>query len=245
MDNNNKHVPRAKEINLREYYLLIKKRIWIVIVLTILTTVAGYYYNNSTYVPLYQTSTRIIVGSGGDNMQTLMVLIKDPIILGKVRDDLQLNTSIDAISNQISVNQIDSSQVILISVVHTDPEMAAKIANSTASIYKEEIAEILDFNQVQLLSEAQPKYFPINGKSNGLSILAFLAGIVGGVGIIFLLDILDNTVRKESEVEDILEVPVLGIVSNMNKRNYVLKEVKRVKKEEMDMDVRSDTVAVK
>lgn len=245
MNNNDNHGATTKEINLREYFLLIKKRIWIVIVLTFFTSLAGYYYNNSTYVPLYQTSTRIIVGSSGENMKTLMVLIKDPIVLDKVREELQLNTSIDAISNQISVNQIDSSQVILISVVHTNPEMAAKIANATATIYKKEIAEILNFNQVQLLSEAQPKYFPINGKSNGLSIVAFLAGVIGGIGIIFLLDILDNTVRKESEVEAVLEVPVLGIVSNMNKKRYVLKERKKEKNKKSEMEVRGDTVAIK
>src|SRR5690625_4902530 len=83
----------AREINLKDLFRIIKKRIWIVAVIVSLTTLAGYYYSNLNNVLLYQSSTRIIIGSDSGYMKTLMVMIKDPIIMEKVREDLGLTRS--------------------------------------------------------------------------------------------------------------------------------------------------------
>ena len=53
----------AREINLKEYYEVIKKRIWLIVIVTLLTTVAGAFYNSYTHTNLYESSRRIIIGS--------------------------------------------------------------------------------------------------------------------------------------------------------------------------------------
>ncbi|WP_106496626.1 YveK family protein [Lentibacillus sp. Marseille-P4043] len=218
---------KAKDINLKEYYLVIKKRIWIIIVITILTTLAGYYYSNMNNTPVYQTSTRIIIGSDSEYMKTLMVMIKDPIIMENVRNELKTDRSSEQIAEQIMVERIDESQVVKISVTDGSPEMAVKIANATAEIFKREIVKILDFKDVQLLSEAKMNPNPINGSQNRTIIIAFIFGMIVGVGLVFLLDSLDGAIQRDSEVEDILGVPVLGTISNMTRKKVVSKKVKR------------------
>ncbi|ASK63732.1 capsular biosynthesis protein [Virgibacillus phasianinus] len=218
---------KEKEINLKEYYLLIKKRFWIVIVITILTTSAGYFYSSLNNTLLYQSSTRVIIGSeeGGD-MKTLLVMIKDPIIMEKVIDELELTRSADAIAAGITAEIIDDSRVVKISVTDQNPQTAAAIANTTAEVFKREIVNLLDFRDVQLLSEAKENPSAINQTQNKTTIIGFVFGIIVGVGLIFLLDALDTTVKHESEIELILGVPVIGIVSNMNKKKVVEKKVK-------------------
>ena len=114
----------AREINLKEYYEVIKKRIWLIVIITFLTTVAGAFYNSYTHTNLYESSRRIIIGSDSGNMNTLMVMIKDPIIMEKVNSELNLPRSPEGIANQITVAQIDDSQVIKISAIDTDPKVA-------------------------------------------------------------------------------------------------------------------------
>ena len=60
------------------------------------------------------------------------------------------------------MQSIDASQVVSISVIDSDPTMAANIANTTAKVFKEEIPNIIGFNDVQLLSEAKVVPYPIN-----------------------------------------------------------------------------------
>ncbi|WGG45849.1 Wzz/FepE/Etk N-terminal domain-containing protein [Rossellomorea sp. DA94] len=230
----------AREINLREYYEVLKKRIWLIILITFLTTVAGYVYNYYTQTNLYESSRRVIIGSDSGNMSTLMVMIKDPIIMEKVRDELNLSRSPEGIANQITVAQIDDSQVIKISAVDADPKVAMAIVNSTAKLFKSEIATILDFKEVQLLSEAKENPYPINPSGNRITIIAFVLGMITAVGLAFLLDSLDQTIKTNKDIEEYLDITVLGKVSNMNKKKFVIK-----RKSQPEMELRGDTVGIK
>lgn len=230
----------AKEINIKEFFSVIKKRFWIVVLIALISSSVGYYFSNNTNTPLYQTSTRILIGSEGGNMNTLMVMIKDPLILEKVKESLELSRPMENIASQMEIARIDDSQVILITVTDQDPKLAAAIANQTAITYKKEVGNLLDFEDVQLLSEAKESTIPINENSNRLFMIAIIFGIVTGLGLAFLLDSLDATVRKESEVEGILGVPVIGVVSNMRSKRSVSR--KKIKRREM---VRSGVVDLK
>ena len=46
--------------------------------------------------------------------------------------------------------------------------------------------------------------------------IAFVVGLMAAVGLAFLLEYLDNTVKKEEDVETLLGLPVLGIVARMD-----------------------------
>lgn len=231
MNNNNFHSydeqKNIKEIDLKQYFILIKKRFWIIIVITVISTLAGYYFSSHDKAPVYETSTRMILGSGSEDMNTLMVMIKDPIVMEGVGEQLQLKRSVNTMADQITVSQVDESQVVQITVTDADPEIAAQIANATATTYKKEMGNILGFNEVQLLSEAKPGASPINQASTNLTIITFVFGLIVGTGFVFLLDSLDVKIRKESDVEALLGVPVLGTVSNMNRRKFAVKKKSR------------------
>lgn len=234
------HQPKQKDINLKEYYEVIKKRIWLIIIITIFTTLAGFFYshqNNTTVY--YQASTRVIVDVDTQKMSTLLVMVKDPIVMGKVTKQLNLNQPAEATAGQVQAASLDGSQIISLSATSTDPITAVKIANTTAEVFKEEVGNILNIKGVQLLSPAKNSS-PIDGNQNRTIMLALIAGIVIGLGLTFLLDSLDGRVKKDSEVEQLLGVPVIGTISNMNKQKF-----KSSAKTGTDVELRSETVGSK
>ncbi|NHC43077.1 capsular biosynthesis protein [Bacillus sp. MM2020_1] len=244
LDNNyiiyDQHTKKSKEINLKELFNVIKKRLWICIVITIVTTALGTYYSNSTYKPVYQTSSRIIVGATPDNRATLQVIIKDTVVLEKVVKELGLTQSPEDLAGQITVESIENSQVVSISVTDSDPERAANIANTTARIFKDEIPKIMNSSDIRPLSEAKINPWPINQPGNQMTIISAIIGVVIGVGLIFLLDSLDETFRNNREVEELLDLPVLGRISKMNRKNLKVKRGDQVK-----FDSRGETVGDK
>ena len=211
---------KAKEINLKEVFAVIKKRYLVVLAIVVIFGLLGFVYGQLSTNPLYQTSSRIIIKAGAEDRATLQVIMKDSTIMEKVVERLKIDRSPEAVAGQITVQSIDGSQVVSISVIDTDPIMAASIADTTATVFKEEIPKIVGFNDVQLLSEANVNPYPINDTGNRTFIISIILGLVLGIGLVFFLDSLDDTVQSVQDVEDYLGTPVLGNVSKMKKHNF-------------------------
>jgi capsular polysaccharide biosynthesis protein len=237
---NNLKRKKAKDINLKELYYVIKKRLWMVVVITLITTTLGAYHSISTNTPLYQSSSRIIISTGPEERNTLQVIIKDSTVLDKVVKELGLPQSPEALASQITVASIDNSQVVSIGVTDTNPYRAAKIATTTAKVFKEEIPNIMDFKDVRLLSDAKVNPWPINQSPNKMIIISLIVGLVIGIGLVFLLDSLDDTLRTDREVEEMVGLPVLGRVSKMNKKN-----LKKKYKKQAGLELRGETIGYK
>ncbi|MFD6507896.1 YveK family protein [Bacillus sp. NPDC060175] len=210
-----------KEINLKNLFTIIRKRIWIILLFTTLTTVAGAMYSIYVKTPLYASSARVIVQANAETMNTLKAMVNEPVILEKVGAELNINRSASALSGQISTESVQGSQIIRINVIDTDPVLAHKIANTTAAVYKKEVANILNFNNVSILPEdpVQKHSIPININHIKTIMIGFLIGMVLSIGFIFLLDSLDETIKTERRIEQLLDISVLGGISKMNKKN--------------------------
>lgn len=229
----------AKEINLKEILGVLKKRAWIGITITILAAMFGYFYSSINQTTLlYSSSTNIIINADGGQRKTLEVIIKDKTVLEKVITQLGIERTPESLAQSIQVGSIDDTQVVKISVIDVNPVLAAEIANTTASVFIQEIPTIMDFDDVRVLSDAQVNPIPIN-ESNENKILgaAIIGGIVIGIGLIFLVDSLDESIRSEQEVEELLEVPILGSVSIMSKKN-----INKTKK--INVNNRGDSIGI-
>ncbi|MBD3843314.1 MAG: capsular biosynthesis protein [Campylobacterales bacterium] len=212
---------KEKEIEISKIIKLLIKKSWILILIVTITSTASAFYNTiSKPTPLYQTSASLLIQDSSSFINTLMVFVKEPPVLQSVIQELDLQRSMESLSNQISVHTVESSQIVKIAVIDSDPHRSAEIANKTAEVFKSQVASRLDFNSIEILSPAEVKenQQPINPESNRLIQIGFVLGIIIGIGFIFLLDSLDNKIRSERDLENLLEVPVLGTVSKYKKK---------------------------
>jgi capsular polysaccharide biosynthesis protein len=219
-------IKKGKEINLKDHFNIIKKRLWISILIMIISASIGYLKNNLFTTPLYQSSTRIIVGADELMMKNLQVLIRDSSVLQLVINDMDLNRSPEVLAQQLSVDSVENSQIVSISVIDTDPKIAAEIANTTVNVFKNEIPNIVGFDNVKLLTAAKINPSPINPAQNSTIIMAALVGLIIGIGIIYFLDSIDDSIRSNEDIENMLGLMVLGNVSKMNKKSMKKKNTK-------------------
>lgn len=215
---NNRKAETIKEISIKELLSIVYRRIWLVAIIVI-GCILFTYFRTSDPAPVYQSSSRLIIEASGEKMQTLQVIIKDVIVLEKVVEKLQLPTTPEALANQISVSTIGTSEVVSITATNTDPEIAASIANTTAQVFREEVTNISGFEGVRNLSPAKVNNVPINNEGSSSLLTAALMGLVIGVGLTFLLNSFDYTIRTQQEIEEYVGIPLVGQVSKMNKRS--------------------------
>lgn len=60
--------------------------------------------------------------------------------------------------------------------------------------------------------------------------IGFVVGLMLAIGLTFLLEFLDNTIRKEQDIEQILDLPVLGVIPKMTENDVTNKKERKKKK---------------
>lgn len=220
-----------KEIEIGKIIKLLIKKSWILILFVIITTGTSAVYNHlSKPTPLYQTSASLLIQDSASIINTLQVFVKEPPVMEAVIKELELQRSMEGLANQISVQTVQDSQIVKIYATDSDPYRSAEIANTTAKVFKEQVASTLNFDTIEILYPAVVKenQAPINPESNRLIKIGMVLGCILGIGFIFLLDSLDNKIRSERDIENLLEIPVLGTISKYKKKTLIVNKEKKI-----------------
>ena len=123
-----------------------------------------------------------------------------------------------------------------------DPQQAAAIANTTVQVFKEDIPQLMNVDNVNVLSEAAVGSTPTQVSPKPLLniAIALVVGLMVGVGLAFLLEYLDNTLKSEEDIESHLDLPVMGVVSTITEED--LPERRPTRKKTEDTKVRSESI---
>ena len=227
-------------ISLKELFHILKKRLAMILVIAFGAAIVSAIISFFFMTPIYQSSTQILVnqkkqegamfqaGEIQTNIQltnTYKVILKSPVILDQVKEKLNLNITSKELNQKITVENEKDSQVILLSVQDESPVLAKDIANTLAEVFKNDAVKIMNADNITILSKAElgEKPAPIKPKPFINIAITILAGILLGVGLAFLLEYLDNTIKKEEDVESLLGLPVLGIVARMDEETTNVK----------------------
>jgi capsular polysaccharide biosynthesis protein len=225
-------------ISLRELFYTLRKRMWLIISITFAATLISGILSFYVMTPIYQSSTQLLVnqeksdqpmyniGEIQTNLQlinTYNVIIKSPAILDLVAKQLDMDVSAEQLNSKITVGSEKDSQVLNITVQDPDPYMATDIANTTAQVFQKEIVKIMNVDNVSILAVAKTKENPAPIKPQPvLNIaIALVVGLMLGVGLSFLLEYLDNTIKNEMDVEKVLGLPVLGAINTIEEKETI------------------------
>lgn len=244
-------------ISLRELMGTIRKRLNLIVLITMATVLISGIVSYFVITPIYQSSTQLLVnqaksdqsmvnpGEIQTNLQlinTYNVIIKSPAILDQVNEDLDLGMTVSQLNEKITVQNERDSQVVNITVQDPDPNKAVEIANQIATVFQKEIVNIMNVDNVSILAKAEVGETPSPVKPKPLLniAIAFVVGIMAGIGIAFLLEYLDNTVKTEQDVEKLLELPVLGAIATFEEQ-----DMQKMSRIERSPRLRSETLGSK
>jgi capsular polysaccharide biosynthesis protein len=225
-----------KEIELKEYWAIIRKW-WVMIVsITLVATLVSGIASEFFIKPTYEESATLLVNQKMDSTQlalsalyssvqaneslitTYSDIMNSNAILNPTIQKLNLPYKTSQLAKMISLTSNNQSEVITLSVKANSPDLAAKIANTLASIFQRKVVQLMQVSNVQVVdpavAQANPSPVSPNKKMNVA--IAFVLGLMVSVGIAFLLEYMDDSVRSEEEVAQILGVPVLGVVPLIN-----------------------------
>ena len=231
-------------IDLRELYQVVKRKSWLIGLLVAIAVTASGIINYFVIEPVYQAELTFMVNFNqnedekitkedieyGENLvEKYKPIIKSRKVSSQIKKNLGLKMTQGEISNSIEIESI-SGPVLSVKVNNTNPTIARDIANEVPDIFGKELKRIAKVNGLEVIDDAITPTSPIKpNKMMNIAISAVLAAMAG-LFIIFLMESLDNKIKKPEDIKKCIGIPVLGTIYEYetNNKNNKKKSKKKI-----------------
>lgn len=218
-----------EEITLQELFFILRKRLGLIVLISLITisSVAGVTF--FLIEPEYESTTTLLLGkpqeyqTGPQGIEysdiqlnqklisTYAEIAKSHKVLDQVKENLEMLDSYGQVSSYINVSMLRDTEIIKVSVVHTNPDIAATLANETANVFMTTVTELMQIDNVQVVDEAKVPANPIKPNVKMNIAISLVLGLMVGVFLAFVLEAIDNSVKTPADVEK-LGLKVIGMI---------------------------------
>ncbi|MEW9094160.1 MAG: Wzz/FepE/Etk N-terminal domain-containing protein [Clostridiaceae bacterium] len=215
-------------LDLRDFFRILRKRANLIVLITAVCTLISGILSFFVIAPTYEAKTSIIVGKleGQEgNLQNNDVvmyqnLIKTYAEIGKsdrvaetTSSKLKGEYTPEQIKKMLTVTPQQGTQILVIKAENRSGEEAAKIINAASEAFVEESKEVYKTGgNISIIDKAKVPEKPVQPKKALNVAIAFFIGLMASIGLTFVLEYMDNTIKTEDDVERYLGVPVIGII---------------------------------
>jgi len=218
------------EIDVLALLRTIWRKKFLILLTAILTTGLAFAYSAFLATPQYDSTTRLyVVNQSSDNgavitnqdLQAGSFLVKDykEIILSQdVLKNVTTTLGItEDIKDKITVTIPTDTRILSITVRDSDPNQAATIANTLRDEAAKKIIEVTKVSDVTTLEAALPAENPSTPQTKRNLVLGFVAGAFLATALVFVLEVLDDRVKRPQDIEEGLGMTLLGVVPHADK----------------------------
>ena len=224
---------QAVEIDVFATLKVLWKRKFSIILVALVFAIAAFGYSAFLAKKEYQSTSRIYVVSrqNQDNnaltnsdLQAGAYLVKDyreiilsQNVLSQAIEELKLNMTPAELSKKINVSVPTDTRILSITAKDGDPKEAARIANGLRNVAAEKIISVTKVSDVTTLDEAEVPQSPSSPNIRRNVLLGFIAGVGLMVVLLVVVEVLDDRVKRPEDVEELMGLPLLGVVPDIKK----------------------------
>ena len=148
-------------------------------------------------------------------VNTYSEIIKSRSISEAVIKQLNLDLTAEELSKKITVSKVNDTEIIRIKVSDTNPETATLLTNTIADVFKKEIKNIMEIDNVSTIDTAQVPECHVKPNKIMNMAIAGVFGMMVSVGLAFILEFLDRTLKIPTDVERQLGLPLIGAIPDI------------------------------
>ena len=220
------------EIDLRELFFALKKRILILVAALAAGAVLAGAYTKLLVTPIYSaTSTMLVLTKettlssladlqiGSQLTQDYSMLITSRTVLQDVIDNLGLDMDYKTLESNISINNPEDTRILEITVTDSDPEMAKNIVDELSQVSSEFIGDQMEVVPPKIVEEGEVPETQTSPSMRRNVMMGALAGLVLAAGVIVVLTVMDDTIKSEDDIGRYLGIPTLATVPD--RKDYI------------------------
>ena len=220
-------------IDLRELLLLLKKNLLGLIAVTVLFAAAGYLISEFVLTPKYEASATMIVNSqqnvAGQTtitndqitsatklVDTYSVILTSYTVLEKTIEDLDLDIDYEDLLEKVTVESVNSTQVMKIAAQDEDPQRAQQIVASIVEQAPDIIIKTVKAGSVEVISQPKVADEPVSPKKIINTVIAGMLGLLLSLVFVFLRNMLNNKFMTDTDINKKLGLTVLGVIPQVS-----------------------------
>ncbi len=205
-------------------YMLLHN-LWLIIIMAVLCASMTLAYVKLFMTPVYSSSITLYVSNNQSSSTTISnadittsqklvstyrVIMNSDKVLNAVIEDSQLDMTAAKLRSLLSIIQEGETEIMRVIATTEDPLLSAKIANSVAKVAPDEILRVSKAGYVEIIDEATPATKPASNATKRRTMFGGAVGAVLAIAIIFIKEMFDTTLKTKEELQQLLDVPVLG-----------------------------------
>ena len=220
-------------IDLRELLLLLKKNLLGLIAVTVLFAAAGYLISEFVLTPKYEASATMIVNSqqnvAGQTtitndqitsatklVDTYSVILTSYTVLEKTIEDLDLDIDYEDLLEKVTVESVNSTQVMKSAAQDEDPQRAQQIVASIVEQAPDIIIKTVKAGSVEVISQPKVADEPVSPKKIINTVIAGMLGLLLSLVFVFLRNMLNNKFMTDTDINKKLGLTVLGVIPQVS-----------------------------
>ena len=228
-----------REVTLMDLFNILIKRIWIILAAMVIGGLIALYYSKKVIVPKYESTTKyfidtsVVDGTSGTfsidanrNLTVSRMFVPTYIVILNTKDfveeiipklenaGLSREYKADELYRSIKYSMAEDSESFTVTVSAYSPHDALTIAQcieENAEAYLVEMRSGSE-NTLKIADKARLNESPKNVKTSVNILIGAFAAAIAVFAIFFIIEIIDVRIKDEKEFEEIIGLPVLGII---------------------------------
>lgn len=217
-------------------YLRILRRGWVWIAASVVVAIAAAATVIVVTTPQYASSTRLFVttplSDAGlasayqgnlftqQRVRSYADIIESDLLASRVIEANELDDQPASLANQVDARVVPDTVLLDITVTDPSPQDAQSLATAYADEFVGLVSEIKQppsgsepLISASVVNSASLPTSPVSPQPTRTLALAGILGLLVGIGIVLLRDVLDTTVSSSDELAEISGSPALGVIA--------------------------------
>ena len=220
------------EFDIKELLSVLIKKAWIIILCAVLVSTAVLVYTANFVQPLYSAEVTLYVNNNSSQnstaisssdlavalrlVATYVNIVESDMVLEKVIEETGIMLTSAQVRSMLSAEPVGETEMFVVRITSPDPQMSADLVNAIAEVAPARISAVIEGSSAKVIDYARvPKSrsFP-NYTTN--TIVGALVGAVAAIAVILLQARLDNRIKKEEDLTNLFNIPVLGRIPDLD-----------------------------
>lgn len=229
------------EIDLREIFYALKKRIFMILAVGLLCGCLSCVYTKFFMTPVYTSMSSMLVLTKETTLSSLAdlqmgsqltkdytVLTTSREVLQKVIENQELNISYKALKSCITLDNPTDTRILNVSVTYPDAEKAKAIVDELANVASSYIGDKMEVIPPKIIEDGEIPTVQTSPSMSKNTMLGLLAGLILSAGIVVVITIMNDSIKTEDDIEKYLGISTLAVVPD--RKDYIGKKKKSKKK---------------
>lgn len=194
--------------------------------------------------PKYEVTTKLFIGKEQSKTQdfnsnditmyqkllsTYAEVVTTNDLVEKAIEKGKIDETVKDVKEGLKVTPRADTQILEISYTGTNKEEAVDIVENITDQFIKESKKLIPNGNIKIIQKAKMPEKPVSPNKKLNILIAFVLGLMVSVGLSLLLEFMDNTYKSKEELEKVVDLPVLGVIPELDVENSSSKRLKHRK----------------